>query len=383
MSATHRPCHVAAALFLLMAASANATDPQEVRIGPNERVVHIVGSPFMHVYARPYLQEHLVRRFAHRGLVIRQVPMRQTIMALRSLDQEVLVHKPTLVVYQPGSTEISAQSRRRVYDFAGYPKVLESLVKKLRDKGARVIVCSVIPKGKSESIDKLAPPNDGLKTWADAARQIAKRHGATYVDQFTGAVTWPMISGAKTYYATAQHNKSWALFTSQVRFVMDVPSVRIDAAKAKADCQGATVADLKAGKDAAAFTLQSTASAGPLMLSVPSLAEGRYAISVDGKPWLTRTAAELATGVDLGPKLTPVTPLQELDKALRSGVKVASAAAVVQTYKLPAWLKLADFQEQKQAELARVEARLSEHDAKLRQMVQARPLRLAIRPAAK
>jgi hypothetical protein len=209
-----------AALLVAGALTASAQPPTPVIIHDNERVVHLVGAPFSHVYCKPHLAKLLLARCAHRGLTYRRVPVdRLTAKGLlRDLEKKVLLHEPTLVVLQPGSSELRLQFRRPTFDFESYPAALERLVAAIRERGIRVILCSVTPMGEpSPGLDQLTPVHAGLKGWVDAARETARRHDAVFIDLFSEAVAWPMISGLKNLYGPAEHETSWQLFRQQLR----------------------------------------------------------------------------------------------------------------------------------------------------------------------
>ena len=298
--------------------------------------------------------------------------------SLVGVIREALAHEPTLVVYQPGSVEIARQFRRRTYDFTAYPQTLDRFLKRLCGKGVRVIACSVIPKGESGSLEQLTPTNDGLRTWVEAAREAARRHDAPFVDLFSQAVTWRMISNAKTYYGAKEHQKSWELFASQLRFVSDAPFATVDAKTGRTRAHGAVVRDLKLSEGGTQFILACDVSAGPMELSVQNLPSGDYSVSLDDRPWRNGTAPEIAAGIDVAAALSARSTMKELHSAIESGYKITADAASVASYTVPSWVKAPDFEQQKRAELRRVRERLAAHDETLREMVAARPLRVAI-----
>jgi len=377
-------CLMASALTLiccLCGAAQEGAQPAVVPIRPNERVVHCAGQPFNHVYYGHHLERYLLRRFAHSGLIFRHVDMkRSTAATLRSVEQDVLVHKPTLVVLQPGNVDIRAQFRRLEYDFATLPKTMEALVVRLRQEGIRVILCSPIPVGSSESLQDLSPPNKGIQGWVGAMRDMAAKHDAVFVDLFSEAVTWPMISSAKTYYATGTHQKSWELFLDQVRFEPSGSVIRVEAQKGEIEAEGAAVKDLKTDDGGVAFALENEASAGAALVQVMNLPAGDYAVSVDGKVAARKTANELLKGVDLGEFLQPAANPKALLAELRRGHRLAKEMTQVASYKLPSWVKLGDFEEQKRKALEGLLTQLDEHDRRIRQRVRPRPLKVIISP---
>ncbi|MBM4081340.1 MAG: hypothetical protein FJ278_16680, partial [Planctomycetes bacterium] len=233
--------------FGVTLAAEEASKPAVVQIGADERVVHVVGTPFNHVYYEPRLEALLLQRYACRGLVFREVAAGISLAdLLKDLEGRVMIHRPTLVIIQAGNDDLNSQYRRVTFDFAVYRPPVEEMVRKLRAANVKVILCSVIPRGADGPKGRLNPPNDGLKTWVDAARDIAAKHDAVFVDLFTEAVDWPMINTPKTHYDPEHHRRSWELFARQVHFDPAPGSrVEVDAQGAPPKCQGATVSDLK------------------------------------------------------------------------------------------------------------------------------------------
>lgn len=197
-------------LFLMLLSAARA---EPVTIAENERVVHLIGTPFTHAYYEPRLGAMLLHSYAERGLVYRPVNAGRNLAdLLRNLEAKVFVHRPTLVIVQCGIDDLLSQSRQVEFDFQQYPKSIETLVDTLRKRNVKVILCSPTP---------LPTQLEGLKSWEKAARETAARHGAAYADLFTEAVDWKMIgSHPKSLYQYDPdgHRKSWELFLRQVQF---------------------------------------------------------------------------------------------------------------------------------------------------------------------
>jgi len=206
-------------LLTLVAASKAAV---EVPIDDHERVVHLIGTPFNHVYYEPRMEALLLRGYADRGLIYRRVNAgRNLAELLKNLESKVFIHRPTLVIVQCGIDDLASQSRQVEFDFQQYPKAIESLVQALRERRIKVVLCSPTPLGSASTREKLIFPLDGIKTWVDAARETADRHGASFVDLFSDALTWPMIGNhPKTLYQydPEGHRKSWELFRQQLQF---------------------------------------------------------------------------------------------------------------------------------------------------------------------
>lgn len=361
-----------------------AAAPASWVVGENERVVHVVGTPFTHEYYVPRLETLLLERYAHQGLTYRRVAVTGALQdLLNDLDRRVLVHRPTLVILQAGNDDLYSQRRRPAFDFDAYPKVLEALVKTLRERNIRVVLCSVVPVGNGSTREHLRPPLDGLQGWVTAARAIAERHGAAFVDLFTEAIGWEGIGTGKyfrNYYSIQEQERSWQILQRQLPFAAAEARVRIDARGGPAQSQGANVADLRAAPTRVSFTLQPAAEAGTLMLAVEGLPAGRYAVEVDGQRLEARSSQELAAGIDLRASFRSRAGTPEFRAELQRGHTMTASAEAIRAYRLPDWTRVPDFAQQQQAALQRALATLAQHDAAAREMV--RPPAMAVRIAA-
>lgn len=371
----------AAVCFLLTSALvwAESKAPTTVQLGDNERVLHLVGKPFTHVYAYLYLETMLRRYYGHRGLVYRRTTGTMADFS-RRLDGLLSVHRPTLVILQGSNEDLYNQWRKKVFDFSRYPKVLESVVARLREKEIRVILCSAIPVGQ-ETYDA-EPQYHRLQEWVEAARGIAGRHRALFVDLYTKAKGWHMIGGrprAKHHYDTKHHRKSWDLFLSQVCFQSPASTTRLDAKTGKAVAQGATVPDVKADPQATSLVLQNDAGAGSAMLSVGNLSEGTYAVEVNGKIAATLDADALAAGLDLGKHLRSQAGTRAFRQALEQLHSKIDSLTTIATYRPPNWVKVKNLEEQKQAAIrALLGGDVAKFEAEVRSMVTPEALRIRV-----
>jgi len=360
---------------------AGAADPQVVPIDDNERVVHVVGMPFNHSYCAPRLETLLLERFAWRGLVVRRVELRRSMASLLSeLDARVLIHRPTLVVLQAGNNDLYGQ-RAVTFDFGAYQGPTEEIVKRLGGAGVKVILCSVTPFDNGSTPDRLLGPVAGLKTWVDAARQIAARHHAVFVDQFTEAVGWPMIGNdvkSKFFYDRHGHEKSWQLFAKQVRFEAAGTETVVNVGTGRTECRDAAVAELKIQSDHVSLTLQNKAGGGEVLVKFEGLARGRYRVTANGKQLVAKSAIELAAGVDLSPQLETRAASEEFQEELDRGHIAVASLAEIQNYRLPSWVKLADFQAQQQSALRRALDAVATHDSTLRALTVPKPLAIRV-----
>ena len=382
MRITRRLFPAVLSLLAITSAMAQAAPPV-IQIEDHERVVHVTGTPFNHAYYGDWLETFLLQRYAHRGLIFRSVNRRSYSAdgLARDLDTLVLIHKPTLVILQCGNDDLDKQYRSEKYDFAEalYARPMEIIVQKLRAAGIKVVLCSVIPRGTDGPKGRFNPPNDGLKVWVDQARKIADSHGVVFVDIFTDAIDWPMINKPQNSYGADMHKKSWELMSKQVRFEPAGSNVTIDAKSGRTQCQGATVTDLQTG-GGVSFTLQNAAGAGMVTLKIANLPANNHVVTVNGKPFARKTAEELATGIDVGLALHTLVGTKEYKQELVRGHEAVASLSEIQKYKLPAWVEVADFQQQKQAATAASLIAIKAHDAAMRELVTPQPLAIRIAP---
>lgn len=356
--------------------------PAVVPMGDNERVVHVVGTPFQHSYYGHLLETHLLLRFAHRGLIFRRVVVANQHLEsfAAGMDERILVHRPTLVVIQAGFDDLLARAQSAYapkLNFAWYSKGLEAIVARLRAAGVKVVVCSVPPWDNGSTRDRLIFPMDGMKGMVDAARQIAARHNVPFADIFTEAIGWPGIGNnaqCKYHYSPAEHQRFWQLLLSQVDFAFAGSVAQIDAKTLRTAADGAVIEGLKVNDGAISFTLRNAAGAGPAILKLTGLSPRPHAITVAGKKLTASTADCLSAGIDLGPHLKTKAGTKEFLDELARGHAAVAALPEIQDYRLPAWAKLTDFEQQKAATVRKAMAAIAEHDAAVRTMAAPEPL---------
>lgn len=370
-------------VFLLSAtAFAGAPKPRVLSLGDNERVLHVINVPFSHVYCHPNLETTLRKYYGHRGLTYRRV-VKRTGELVKELDGLLAVYRPTLVIIQTGCGDISRQYRRKVFDFAKYPKDLETVMKKLAAKKVRVVLCSTTPVGPETR--KFEPQYERLKEWADAARRIAKQHGALFVDLYTGAVGLPTIGGAvhmRYYHDPKGHARLWDLFRGQVAFQPPACAVSVNARTGAATADGAEVADVKAAADRVSLVVKGKTGALGLDLKATNLADGKYRVMVGKRAAAQASAQDLAKGVDLGVFLGAPRPADRTWRnALTAVHRATEAIGKTANYRLPNWVKSPDFEAQKRAAVAKKLKDLDALDAKAQALVKPPVIKVRIERA--
>lgn len=350
-----------------------------VRVAEGERMVHVVASPFTHEYYQPRLEAMLLHRYAPFGLKYRRVKSSLAELA-GNLDALVLVHRPSLVMIQTGNWDLV---RLRHYEFTEYPKHLEHVAARLAEKRIRMIICSPIPIGSDSRKGQLVFPVDELSRWAGAARQIAARHGAPFVDLFSDAIEWkvPGSTRAANYYSAEQHRDSFELLRRQLRFEPSATTVTVDAKARTVNSDLARIRDVTWGVQGIALTIEPVLGEGSLVLRVQGLAPGNVSIEIDDRasPGV-RSTSDLESGIELGLKPKPPPDLRALQAEIDRGQDLAAALTQIHDYGLPEWLTLADFAAQKSAALNEVVGKLEMQDARFAEQLRPSSLRIKISP---
>lgn len=350
-----------------------------VPVAEGERMVHVVASPFTHEYYQPRLEAMLLHRYAPFGLKYRRVKSSLAEVA-GNLDALVLVHRPSLVMIQTGNWDLV---RLRHYEFTEYPKQLEQVVARLTEKRIRIIICSPIPIGSDSRKDHLVFPVDELSRWAGAARQIAARHGAPFVDLFTDAIEWkvPGSTRAANYYSAEQHRESFELLRRQLRFEPSAMAVTVDTKARTVNSDLTRIRDVAWGVQGIAFTIEPMLGEGSAVLRVQGLGPGNFTVEIDDRvsPGV-RSTSDLERGIELDLKPRSPPDLRPLQAELGRGQDLAAALTQIHDYGLPDWLTLADFAAQKSAALNEVVRKLEMQDARFAEQLRPPSVRIRISP---
>jgi hypothetical protein len=198
------------------------------------------------------------------------------------------------------------------------------------------------------------------------------------VDLFSDAIEWKMASGGKDKYTSDDVMKSWGLFQKQLQF-QPIGSVgKVDFATERADAQGASITDIKKEAGNLEFKLQNEAGAGPVLLQITHLAPGNYALSVDGTALGKKSAAELEKGVDLASNLRLPADSKTWNEELRKGHELSASLSGIASFKLPRWVEVSDFENQKQAAIQNVLQDLEKHDARMVELSRPQPMDIRI-----
>jgi hypothetical protein len=116
-------------------------------------------------------------------------------------------------------------------------------------------------------------------------------------------------------------------------------------------------------------------------LKVSNLPAGKYDLLIDGVKWDTVTADQSAAGVNLGARPSPLYPsYDEYLKRSDAGQDQMNAITEVKAFVLPGWIRQPDFQQQRDAEIARRMAALDAAQRQLRELLQPKPHQLELKP---
>ena len=98
----------------------------------------------------------------------------------KRLDKDVLSHKPTLVVIYIGINDVWHSQNGKGTPKDVYEKGLRSLIERIGDAGARVILCT--PSVIGEKADGSNPLDGMLAEYCDISRAVAKESGTQLLD---------------------------------------------------------------------------------------------------------------------------------------------------------------------------------------------------------
>lgn len=408
---------VAVILAVLLAGlCAAASEP--LPIGDNERIV-LVGDamhwlrPADHPFHDPeLLAAYFFSRFpARRISFVKVAPdLATTASILAEADLRVLRWKPTLVIVDRGVYDVDSQFRRKTPDYGVYRPAMEELVAKLKAAGARVVLCSPTPIGNGSSPDNLIPPNDGLARLAGEAREIAAARNARFIDVFAplvrgdaaarGAKPPRPFFGNRVYLFPEAHAVLSDAVLEGLGASGEISAATVDGRTLTAQSRGCRVSDITRRGGAILFGRQDACVPMPMpnaaiaslgakynrvMLRMAGLAVGDYELSIDGRQWGRLTDEELRDGVNLAsrPSALYSPPYDEYLRKVRALDDMAARIADIACYKLPGWVKQADFERQREAAIARQVEELEEAQSQLHCLFQPKPHQFEVRPVDK
>jgi lysophospholipase L1-like esterase len=328
----HRPALRLALLALLLAAGplTAAEARKDFFFKKNDRIVFLGDSITEQYQYSTYIELYLTTRFPDWNLSFLNAGIGGDTAGggAGRFKTHVLDEKPTAVTIDFGMND-GGYRGFNPGSAANYVKQTEAMLKAAKAAKVRVALCS------PNAVEVRSSP--GLKTYLETQERfyaplkaLAEKHEVPFVDQY--AVTRKVLeklasNGAKVRpFPDGVHtNEAGGLLMAHtilkgLKAPAEVSSLTIDAKGKTSKPSGCTVKDLSVEGDTISFQRTDDALPLPVLeawrpllsylknledfnlygLKVTGLADGKYALRIDGKPVGTWTAKELAAGVNLG-----------------------------------------------------------------------------------
>jgi hypothetical protein len=399
---------------LLGGLCAAASEPPAM--GDNERIVLIGDAmhglrPADHPLHDPeLLAAYFLSRFPDRRITFTKVApdLATTATILAEADSRVLRWKPALVIVDRGVYDIYSQFRLLSPDYRVYRAAMEKLVAKLRAAGARVVLCSPTPIGNGSSPSNLVPPNDGLARLGGESREIAAANSARFIDVFAPLVRGdaaargakpprPFFGNGVCLFPEAQSMLAGAILEG-LGASGEISEATVDARTLTAQSRRCRVTNIARRGGAILFVRQDACVPMPMptgalaslgakynriVLRVAGLLAGDYELFIDGRQLGRLTREQLRDGINLAarPSALHTPPYDEYPRKVLCANDMAARIAEVACYKLPGWVKQADFEKQREVAIARQMAELENAQAQLRCLFRPKPHQFEARPA--
>ncbi|HVM61657.1 MAG TPA: SGNH/GDSL hydrolase family protein [Verrucomicrobiae bacterium] len=332
------------------------------------------------------------------------------------LERDVLPLHPTAVTIDFGMNDHSYQAFRPDICRA-YVRSETELAKVLSQHGARVALLTTQPIEDHRPDPQNDARNQSLRKFGDALKGVATNTGAVFVDQFDPYMTAMLheraanpaayIGGGDAVHPGPPGHTimAWAILKGLGAPSL-VSSAVIDAAHGTVtSAAGCTITNLKVMGDNVGFDrldqalpMPVDANAVPSFRIVPVLEDlSRYELEVSGlkAPSYTLTIDDVAAGtftrdqLATGCNLTGVPgPITEQARTILKLVFDKNNVYYdrwrkVQLYKLPDWLRSPDFEQQKAAELARLDRKIADFETQIDVARQLKPHRFELKPTEK
>jgi hypothetical protein len=309
----------------------------------------------------------------------------------RGLARDVLPLKPTFVTIKFGMNDHAYQAFREDI-FHAYVRSQTEEAKVLEAHGARVAFLTPQP---IEDIKKggANPDKDerniSLRKFCDGLKEVAAKNNAAFVDQFDPYMAMLLreradnppknIGGGDAVHpGPIGHTvMAWAVLKGLGATAL-VSHAEIDAtAKKVVSTEACRVSDLKADGDTVSFDRLDDALPMPideraetalklapilddlddLSLKVTGLAEGKYQVSIDGKPVAEVTSGDLARGWNYADVPGPITDQarEVLKWIFEKNNTFFERWRKVQLYEFPDWAKDPDFEKARAKVVARMD----------------------------
>lgn len=327
-------------------------------------------------------------------------------------QRSVLLDKPTAITINFGMNDAGYREFNPTANKL-YVEKTTAMLEMAKAAGARVAVVS------PNAVDRRKDPRFNLyvetqKKFYAPLKDIAAKHGAEFVDQY--AVTRKAVEKMEAdkaekvvpYYDGFHTSSPGGLLMAHAILTglnapATVSSAVIDAAGKKSTTERCKVENLVVEAGSVSFDRTDEAIPMPILpdwvtilpyvnnlkdlnnynLTVSGLAEGKWSITMDGKPVATATASELAAGVNLG--LATSGPVYDQGKKVLDAINskngiVGDRFFNVILFNAPSWLADAA-NERRPVELSKRMNQINERQAKIYSMLKPVTHKVELKPA--
>ncbi len=333
----------------------------------------------------------------------------------RGLRRDVLALKPTAVTVDFGMNDHSYQAFREDI-FRAYVRSQTEIAKVLKANGVRVALLTPQPIEDKRPDPDQDVRNQSLRKFSDGLKVVAANAGVTFGDQFDPYMAIMLRErtsnpkafvggGDAVHPGPAGHTiMAWAILKELGASAL-VSRADIDSAtKAVVAAEACKVQNLKVADGGVSFDRLDDAlpmpidpAAEPVLklapiledlnryeLKVVGLSPGTYELSIDGESVGKATAAQLVKGWNLATGAGPITKqAQELLKlVVQKNNLYFNRWRSVQLFSFPAWAQSPEAENQRVAELARLDQKIAESEALIEKVRKPQSHHFELKPSA-
>jgi lysophospholipase L1-like esterase len=328
------------------------------------------------------------------------------------LERDVLPLKPTLVTIKFGMNDHAYVAFREDI-FKAYVRSQTQLAEVLKANGARVAFLTPQPIEDQRPDPDADIRNKSLRQFSDGLKEVARKEGAVFVDQFDPYMAMLLRErpkkppgfvggGDAVHPGPIGHTvMAWAILKGLganglvSRIELDVPSKRIktEGCQAKRLEVNGTTVSFEREDEALPMPIDEKARAAlklaPILeeldryeLQVTGLPAGNYQLSIDSEPVGKATSEELAQGWNLATQAGPITKQTQLLLGLifEKNNLYFNRWRNVQLYSFPDWARSPEADSRRNAELSRLDQQISKSEAAIESARKPLPHHFELKP---
>lgn len=333
----------------------------------------------------------------------------------RGLGRDVLPLKPTVVTIDFGMNDHSYQAFRADI-FGAYIRSQAELAKVLKANGVRVALLTPQPIEDKRPDPDQDVRNQSLRKFSDGLKDVATKAGVTFGDQFDpymaimlrarAADPKAFIGGGDAVHpGSIGHTiMAWAILKELGAPALVSRAIINGATKTVVAGEACQIQNLKVADGSISFDRLDDALPMPIdpaaepalklapiledlnryELRIIGLAPGTYDLSIDGESVGKATAEQLGQGWNLATQAGPITKQsQELLKLVfQKNHLFYDRWRSVQLYAFPAWAQSPEAENQRAAELARMDQKIADSEAQIEKVRKPQSHRFELKPTA-